>query len=102
MTGNDITQIRTDLGLEVRDFSRILNVHPATIYRWEAFGDSEVRIDPIYRDLLLSFQQEVKKRQRHQAAKELGDTLLGALVVGGSLFAIYKILEDIYKDKRKT
>lgn len=97
-TGNSIRHLREALGMTCDQFASLIGVHPSTLYRWEAKGDEAVRLDPMQLRILMVLQEELNRRKTPKAQLEWGQLLLGALVVGGGLFALYKFLEAVYAD----
>lgn len=100
-TGTAIAALRGALGLSPDQFAGLLGVHPATLYRWEAKGDEVVRLDPMQLRILTALQQELGKKANAQAAAEWGQVLLAALLIGGGLFALFKLLEAVFDEPAK-
>ena len=58
LTGPSITSLRGSLNLSVQDFSKLLGVHPATVYRWE--GQATCKVSPLQHALLVVLQEQVQ------------------------------------------
>lgn len=98
-TGTMIKALREALGFTADHFAGLMGVHPATLYRWEAKGDEPARLDPMQLRILMALQDELKKKQTTKAQAEWGEALLSALIIGGGLFALYKVLEAVYEEQ---
>lgn len=101
MTGDDVRRIRVSLGLEPARFAQLLGVHPSTLYRWEQAEASTVRVEPLQLQLLTALDQRVSVRSP-QETTDLGEAIVTGLLVGGSLFALYKLLEAVFDDERRS
>ena len=99
MTGNNIREIREDLGLTRKEFAESVRASVATIHRWEKAGPREVRLDPLHRDLVRALQHT---RQQGGDLGEIGIAVAGALALGGGLFALYKLLEAVMAPRRRS
>lgn len=95
-TGNDIQRLREALNMSPVQFASLLGIHLATLYRWEAKGDAQVRLDPMQLGVLLALQEQLNRQRTAKQQEEWAAALLGALVIGGGLFALYKILEAAF------
>ena len=98
-TGTMIKALREALGFTVDHFAGLMGVHPATLYRWEAKGDEPARLDPMQLRILIALQDELKKKASAKAQAEWGAALLSALIIGGGLFALYKVLESVFDEQ---
>ena len=98
MTGNEIKELRTELGMTSSAFATLLAVNPSTLYRWESEGEGEVKVDPNAARILAALQQARAKG----GAEALKGTLGGALLIGGGLFALFKLLEYVFSDDKAT
>lgn len=78
-------------------FAGLVGVHQSSLYRWEAKGDEVVRLDPMQVRLLVALREELG-RKRPEEQIEWGKALLAALVIGGGLFALFKLLETVFAD----
>ena len=83
-------------------FATLLGVHQATMYRWEAKGDEVVRLDPMQLRLLVALQDQAGKHRNPQARAEWAQALLAALLVGGGLFALFKLLEAVFDEDKSA
>ncbi len=99
VTGAQIRRLRSDLDMDAQQFASLLGVHPTTLYRWESAGDRQVRVDPLQLKLLVALDQEVAKRKTMKAKAELANTITTALLVGGGLFALFKLLQAVFPDE---
>ncbi len=98
MTGKEVAGIRSSLGLDPSRFAMVLGIHPSSLYRWEAAGTEDVRPDPLQAHLLQLLQEQLST-QKSKAQREFGDQLMRAFVIGGGLFALFKLLEAIFGKK---
>lgn len=96
MTGNDIKGLRTELGMTSSAFATLLGVNPSTLYRWESEAEAEVKIDPNAARILAALQQA----RAAGGTETLKATLGGALLIGGGLFALFKLLEYLFSDDK--
>jgi DNA-binding XRE family transcriptional regulator len=94
MTGNAIKELRTELGMTSSAFAQLLGVNPSTLYRWEAEGEKEVKPDPNAARILAAMQ----KVRETKGSADLSSTLGAALLIGGGLFALFKLLEHLFSD----
>lgn len=97
-TGTSVRNLRTSLKLSASQMAQLLGTSVSTIYRWEKAGDGAIRVDPMQAKVLAALDQELKKRSALKT-KELGETILTGLLIGGGLFALFKVLEAVYDDK---
>lgn len=100
-TGNAIRGLREALGMKSEQFAGLLGVHPSSLYRWEAKGDEAVRLDPMQLRILTVLRDELN-RKPPEARTEWGEALLSALLVGGGLFALFKVLEAVFTPPRTS
>ena len=98
MTGNRVRQLREDLGMTPGQFASLIGVHPSTLYRWEAAHEGQLRMDPMQLQLMTLLEREVAKRKSAEARSELGSAIVTALLVGGGMFALFKLLEAVFGD----
>lgn len=96
MTGDAIKELRTELGMTSSAFAQLLGVNPSTLYRWEAEGDKEVKTDPNAARILAAIQQA----RGLKGSGDLKTTLGSALLIGGGLFALFKLLEHLFSDDK--
>lgn len=96
MTGNEIKGLRTELGMTSSAFATLLGVNPSTLYRWESEGEGEVKVDPNAARILAALQQA----RATGGSETLKTTLGGALLLGGGLFALFKLLEYVFSDDK--
>lgn len=98
LTGDLLRQLRQELGFDAFQFAHLLGVHVSTIYRWEAQGAGEVRMDPLQRQILYG----TVTRFRHTAPdrkEELGRAILTALLAGGALFGLMVLLQFLNEER---
>tara|TARA_B100000678_G_scaffold232345_1_gene201215 strand:+ start:955 stop:1212 length:258 start_codon:yes stop_codon:yes gene_type:complete len=76
-------------------FADLIGVHYTTVYRWERYGPQQPNIDPHQMRILLTLQKEVNKREDSQA-EAFGKGIATAILTGGSLFGLYKLLAAAY------
>lgn len=93
MVGSTIRSLRESLGHEPYVFAKVLGVHVSTLYRWEQ-TDSEVRMGPLQANILEQLQQLLAKK-RAKETKELGQAVLKAFLVGGTLAGLACLLFQI-------
>lgn len=98
MTGNDIYKIRQAMDLSIADFAASLGVAASTVYRWEQAHGNEVQVDQMRLGWLLRAQQQVGINGVE--ASKVGNDIVNAIAVAGALYASYKFLEWLFKDKR--
>ena len=79
--------------------SQVLGVHPSTIYRWETAGPSPVRVDQMQFQILAVVDREIGKRKTAEGRAKLAEEILNGLIVGGGLFALFKILQAVFGDE---
>lgn len=79
-------------------FAALLGVHPATLYRWEAKGSEPVRLDPMQLRLLVALQEQAQQHQSDEARSDWAQGLITALLIGGGLFALFKLLEAVFEN----
>ncbi|WAS91921.1 helix-turn-helix domain-containing protein [Nannocystis punicea] len=97
-TGNAIRELREKLGMTPEQFAGLLGVHPSSLYRWEAKHDDVVRLDPMQLRILTALRDELNRKQHPREQAEWGQVLLTALLIGGGLFALFKLLEAVFDD----
>ena len=100
MNGNEVRAIRETLGLSPLNLANLLGVHLTTVYRWEAQGAQQLRLEPLQHSLLLQMQ----KRLRQGPPQDLGQQLLQGLLIGGTLVGLAYLLADLAEPnpKRRT
>nr|WP_128795578.1 helix-turn-helix domain-containing protein [Corallococcus coralloides] len=92
MTGTAIKELRGALAMSPGDFAQLLGVNPSTLYRWEAEGEGEVKPDPNATRILAALNQARAKSGGENLKASLGT----ALLLGGGLFALFKLLELVF------
>jgi hypothetical protein len=95
MTGPEIKAVRTTLGHDPYVFAKILGVHLSTLYRWER-SRGEAHIDPLQAEILDRLRTNLAEREMTDQRK-LGDDVLKAVLVGGSLVGLTFLLNEIVK-----
>lgn len=100
LTGDLLRQLRAEMGMDPFQFALLLGVHVSTIYRWEGQGRSEVRMDPLQRQIL---QRTIEQFRTTDAARKeaLGKGIVLALLGGGALFGLLKLLEFLEENRPK-
>lgn len=91
MNGIEVRHIRTTLGLNPQAFANLLGVHLTTVYRWEAAGPLEMRLEPLQSALLLRLRQKATDAK----PEATGQRLIEALLVGGTLVGLAALLSDL-------
>lgn len=104
MRGVDIQQLRLELGMTVPQFAQLLGLNQTSIYRYEAAGDREIPIDPLPLKLITALQHQMARPDASTAPThvQLGDSLTNALVLGGTLLALYTLLDGVYGGQQPT
>lgn len=95
MTGSEIRNLRTTLGLSPNHLAELLGVHLTTVYRWEKANDLQVRLEPLQHRLLMEMQTRVQRRQ----PKDFGQQLIEGLLLGGTLLGLACLLEELTESK---
>ena len=95
MTGSDIQELRIELEMTVPQFAQLLGVHLASVYRWEAARNNEVRLDPLQVSLLARIQHAFTSRRRGAGRERWRAGLLRALLFGGTLVALAFLLAEL-------
>ena len=91
MNGFEVRTIRESLGLSPLNLANLLGVHLTTVYRWEAQGDQELRLEPLQHSLLLQMQ----RRLTQGPPQDFGQQLLHGLLIGGTLVGLACLLSDL-------
>ncbi|MBI5536031.1 MAG: hypothetical protein HY898_25145 [Deltaproteobacteria bacterium] len=99
MTGTEIRQLRSSLGMDPTRFAQLLGIHPSSLYRWEAAGELQIRVEPFQSQVLAALQQQVAQRQA-PAQADLGQAILAGLLIGGGLLGLYKLLEAVFDEPK--
>lgn len=103
LPGSRVRHIREALGMSVPQFSTVIAVHPGTVHRWEAAGMEEISIDGVAAGVMSALDQKVNHRQQQLAdfrAKEVGQEVVQALVVGGALLALAILIGELVGKNR--
>lgn len=98
MTGNAIKGLREELAMSSNEFAQLLGVNPSTLYRWEAEGEKEIKPDPNAARILGALAKAREKNDGESLKVALG----GALLLGGGLFALFKLLEFVFSTPPET
>jgi DNA-binding transcriptional regulator YiaG len=87
VSGADVVQTRTKLGLTQVQLASLLGVHPLTVSKWErgASGPS-----PHQEALLNSFHKAT------QSDSDIGETVATLLVTAGVALALYTLLQAAF------
>jgi transcriptional regulator with XRE-family HTH domain len=99
LTGSWIRDLRQRAGLEPAHFALLLGVNSSTLYRWEKVGAANVRVEPLQRQLMAVLDQELGRRGP-EGRNELRKTVLEALLVGGGLLGLYRLLHAAFGGAR--
>lgn len=94
MTGREIHALRMAVGLTPIELAQLVGVRPSTVYRWEQH-ESTWPLEPFQRQLL-AMLQHVLGRVDDGAA--LGASLREALLVGGTMRALYVLLDQAFSE----
>lgn len=91
MTGAEVSQTRTKLGLTQVQLASLLGVHPLTVSKWErgVSGPS-----PHQEALLNSFQKATKSQV------DIGETVATLLVTAGVALALFALLGAAFGKKK--
>ena len=89
MTGKQVFDLRTRLGLSQAQLAQLLGVHPLTVSKWER---NKLVPSPHQENLLNSFAKA------RRAQKTIGDEVAGLLLSAGVVVALYKLLEAAFGD----
>jgi transcriptional regulator with XRE-family HTH domain len=91
MTAEEVTRIRTRMGLNQVQFAELLGVAASTVSRWERLA----RIDPMQARILevIVVLEKQDAETWEQTCGELRQTLL----VRGGLFALYRLLGRFFQ-----
>lgn len=100
MNGTEVRTIREHLRLSPLNLANLLGVHLTTVYRWEAQGDQELRLEPLQHSLLLQMQRRLNQGPPQDFAQQL----LHGLLIGGTLVGLAYLLADLAEPapKRRT
>ncbi|MBI2059202.1 MAG: hypothetical protein HYT87_05465 [Nitrospirae bacterium] len=96
MTGQEIEDLRECLGLSPIQLAKAAGVHPSSIFRWEAAGGKEVRLDPLARQVLGILQSECLKLRRAADQRHFGKEIAKAAAVGGLILAAGVLAARLY------
>lgn len=96
MTGESIRHVRREIRMEPAQFAQLLGVHPSTLYRWENAGATQVRVEPLQRQLLTVLEQQLAERSSLRARAELSETILKGLLIGGGLLGLFYLLNAAF------
>ena len=89
MTGGEVTSIRNGLELTSQGLAGLVGVSSSTVYRWEKMGERPAKIERFQLQLLELARFALKQR----GAQKFVAQLRFALITGGSLFALYRLLD---------
>lgn len=94
-TAADVVALRQGLGLTRAQFASLVGVSASTVFRWESTL-GVLNVDPMQRQIFAALQQQLAA-PNNQAA-QLGQAVGKALLIGGGLFALYKLLEAVFDE----
>lgn len=85
---NIIRKLRAHLGLSGSQFATVLGVHPTTVSRWENAKEPVV-VEGMAWTVLAGLAEHMENEKRAaQEAREAGQQIQNALLVGGVLLAL--------------
>lgn len=99
MRGYDIKELRSFLGMTTSQLAQLCGVHTASVYRWEAAGIREPRIDPMQRAILFALFAECQRRRDRQSQRGFGRAVLQGLLVGGTLLGLAILLDEVFPNR---
>lgn len=91
MTAEEVTRIRTRMGLNQVQFAELLGVAASTVSRWERLA----RIDPMQARILEAIV--VLEKQDAETWEQTCAELRQVLLVRGGLFALYRLLGRFFQ-----
>jgi hypothetical protein len=94
MTGIQLKDLREQVGMTIPNFSTLLGVHVGTVYRWEAAGGGQLNFDPLHERIIAHMNCEAAAKSLNARTK-WGNDLVQALLIGGTLFALAKLLSSV-------
>ncbi len=97
MNGAQVRELRQSLKMEPTHFAQLVGVHPSTLYRWEAAGEMAIRVEPFQQQIMAVLKQQTGSPQS-KASEGIGDAIVKALLVGGAMFGLYKLLEAAFSE----
>jgi len=92
MDAREIRETREKLDLTRSEFAQILGTNTATIWRWEVGNSSANKCSLIYIRTIQNITQN------HPNIEELKKILKESLLIGGTLRAVYTILQLFYNE----
>lgn len=98
-TGRSVRELREALRLTPQQFASLVGVSPSTISRWELAGNDVLRPEPLQLQLLTVIEQELGKRPTAGSRDAFVDEIGRALLIGGGLLALYKLLDAMFGAK---
>lgn len=98
MTGYEVKRIREAMGMNSSQFAQFMGVHVSSTYRWESEGHHMVRVDAMRLQFLTCLQQELHRFKNEESRALFTQKVRGGLIVGGSLLALYKVLQSHFDD----
>lgn len=99
MTGQEVQELRTALGMSLGQFSQLLGVHYVTALRWEQAGQAQLRLDPLYLSFLMRIRQGLERRKQ-QEQQEWAESILRGLLLGGTLAGLAVLLSELLPEKK--
>jgi transcriptional regulator with XRE-family HTH domain len=95
-TGQSVRVLREALRLAPQQFASLVGVSPSTISRWELAGKDMLRPEPLQLQLLTVIEQELGKRPTAERRDAFVDEIGRALLIGGGLLALYRLLDAAF------
>jgi len=98
-TGSAVRSLREAIELTPQQFASLLGVSPSTVSRWELAGRDVLRPEPLQLQLLAVIEQELGNRTTIERRKEFAREIGRALLMGGGLLALYRLLDAAFGGK---
>lgn len=92
LKGSDIAIMREQLGWPRDDFAGLIGTTESAIRRWEAFGEEDVRVESVFRDVLLAMKHVFRTRSIEEVREHLApgqrQGLLGLYLLLGLRYSV--------------
>jgi hypothetical protein len=96
LKGSEVSALRNALAMNLGQFAQLIGVNHSTLWRWEAAGAEEIRIDPLQGQLLTVLHQQIAARRTESERRKFAEMLLAGLLIGGGMLALFKLLEAAF------
>lgn len=93
VTGRQLEELREKLGLSIKDWSRVTALSIATVYRYRTAPDRTCK-----RDRAGQVHELLTQAGEKEGFEVVGDIVRRALLVRGSLYAYYQVLDIVYRE----